>query len=138
MPRTLLVAAAALLSFAALGAVAVLETGARRRGYRPISLDLVKANSINRQPTSGNPANNAANPQDFRITETRLLLSVRTKLAQGLLAASSMGRDSLWFAYSQQSYWQLFNPAISRPFRSTDHELELIYVMPMQTAALNN
>jgi phospholipase A1 len=104
------------------------------RGYRPITLDLVTANTINRQPTSENPANDATSRQDYRITETRLQLSVRAKIAQGLFAYSPRGIDSLWFGYSQQSYWQLFTPRLSRPFRSTDHEPELIYVYPLQPA----
>lgn len=102
------------------------------RGYRPISLDLVGASSVNRQPTSGNPANNAVSSTDYRTTETRLQLSVRTKIAQGVFAYGEGGMDSLWFAYSQQSYWQLFTPRLSRPFRSTDHEPEVMYVRPLQ------
>ena len=67
----------------------------------------------------------------YRKTETRLQLSVRTKLAQGLLTGSHPTlKDSLWFGYTQQSYWQLFSGGISRPFRSTDHEPEAIYVYP--------
>lgn len=104
------------------------------RGYRPLSLDLATARTINRQPTSANPLNNAGTALDFRTTETRLQLSVRTKIAQGLLVGRPDAIDSLWFAYSQQSYWQLFTPALSRPFRSTDHEPEFIYVLPLQAA----
>lgn len=99
------------------------------RGYRPISLSLVTANSVNGQPTSGNPANNATSDQPYRTTEMRIQLSVRSKLAQGLLRDGAL-RDSLWFGYSQQSYWQLFTPDLSRPFRSTDHEPEVFYVYP--------
>ena len=104
------------------------------RGFRPTSLDLAVGSSINPLPTSPNPENNATTPHDFRTTETRLQVSIRTKLAQGLLAARENGLDSLWFAYTQQSYWQLFSPGLSRPFRSTDHEPEFIYVAPLQPA----
>lgn len=105
------------------------------RGYRPISIGVVAADTVNRQPTSGNSANNALTAQDFRTNELRLQLSVRTKLAQGLLVDTADKRDSLWFGYSQLSYWQVFTPALSRPFRSTDHEPEIVYIAPLQSAA---
>ncbi len=105
------------------------------RGFHPISLDVVRADTVNTLPTSGNPRNNATASLDFGTTETRLQLSVRTKLAKGLLTRNRpQASDSLWFAYTQQSYWQLFNPGLSRPFRSTDHEPEVIYVLPLQSA----
>ncbi len=100
------------------------------RGYRPISLSGVAGSSVNREPTSGNPINSATTEQPYKTKETRIQLSVRTKLLQGLLANSDGARDSLWFGYTQQSYWQLFTGAISRPFRSTDHEPEFIYIHP--------
>jgi phospholipase A1/A2 len=98
------------------------------RGYRPISLSLVGANRVNTLPSS--PTNSApANAVAYSPTEVKINLSVRTKLASGLLHRDSESlSDSVWFGYSQQSYWQLFSSDISRPFRATDHEPELIYV----------
>jgi phospholipase A1/A2 len=65
----------------------------------------------------------------------RIGLSVRTKIAQGFLTQDEPSkRDSLWFTYSQQSNWQIFNGDLSRPFRTTDHEPELIYVYPLNAA----
>jgi phospholipase A1 len=103
------------------------------RGYRPISLSLVRGDNVNDQPTSDNPLNNAPTALPYRKTETRIQLSVRTKLWQGLLTPREGDgpRDSIWFAYSQQSYWQLFTPWLSRPFRNTDHEPEVVYVYPL-------
>jgi phospholipase A1 len=105
------------------------------RGYRPISVMWAGSNSVNNQPSSPAPGYSASSPSSYRRAETRLQLSVRTKLAKGLLASGGddeSGIDSLWFGYTQQSYWQLFNGAVSRPFRTTDHEPELVYIYPHQ------
>jgi len=103
----------------------------RMRGYRPLTASFAMADDVNRQPTSSSEGRSAASPTAYRQAENRIQLSVRTKLAQGLLVHSEgERRDSLWFAYSQQSYWQLFTGRISRPFRTTDHEPEVIYVYP--------
>ena len=100
------------------------------RSYRPISLSLIGSDTVNRQPTSGNPANNATSETPYRNFETRIQLSVRSKLAHRVFTGSGELQDSLWFGYTQQSYWQLFTDSISRPFRITDHEPELVYVYP--------
>ncbi|WP_427912555.1 phospholipase A [Ramlibacter sp. MMS24-I3-19] len=105
------------------------------RSYRPISLSVIGSDSVNRQPTSENPLNNAAAPLPYRTTETRIQLSVRTKLAEGLLTQGAV-RDSVWFGYTQQSSWQLFTGGLSRPFRNTDHEPEFVYAYPFQLPAL--
>ena len=102
------------------------------RGYRPLSFAVLGSDSVNLQPVSASDGRSATAPVSYKQTETRLQLSMRTKLAQGLLTPSAGApKDSLWFAYSQQSYWQLFSGDISRPFRTTDHEPELIYVYPL-------
>ncbi len=101
------------------------------RAYRPNTVALSASDRVNRQPTSTNPVNNATTPIDYSQEGMRLQLSVRTKLARGLLTPDgSPLRDSLWAAYSQQSEWQVFNGGLSRPFRNTDHMPELIYVYP--------
>lgn len=101
------------------------------RGYRPISVSLVATSYVNRQPMSDAASNSASEATPYRRAENRIQLSVRTKLAQGLFTQRQSDRlDSLWFGYTQQSYWQLFTPEISRPFRATDHEPELVYIYP--------
>ena len=101
------------------------------RGYRPITVSVVAGSNVNRQPTSDAPDHSALTSTPYRRTENRIQLSVRTKIAQGLLTQGHPTlKDSVWFGYSQQSYWQLFTPQISRPFRATDHEPEVMYVYP--------
>ena len=103
------------------------------RGFRPISLAWIGSDSVNIQPTSPSPDHSATSALSYSTSETRIQLSVRTKIAQGLLTGSqTLLRDSLWFGYSQQSYWQLFNGDLSRPFRTTDHEPEFTYIYPSE------
>jgi phospholipase A1 len=105
------------------------------RGYRPISLSVIGSDSVNELPSSPAAGHTATTAIDYKRTETRIQLSVRTKVAQGLLTQGEPSlRDSLWFGYTQQSYWQLFSADLSRPFRSTDHEPELVYVYPTTLA----
>ncbi|HMN19952.1 MAG TPA: phospholipase A [Ottowia sp.] len=101
------------------------------RAFRPTTASVAFADHVNRMPTSPNPANSATTPIEYGQREMRLSLSVRTKLASGLLTpAGGTLRDSLWAAYTQQSNWQVFNSGLSRPFRNTDHLPELIYIYP--------
>lgn len=100
------------------------------RGYRPLTVALSAATHKPGTPTSPAPDHNGT-PIDYQANEMRIGLSVRTKLAQGLLTQNDPERkDSLWFAYTQQSNWQIFNGDLSRPFRTTDHEPEMMYVYP--------
>jgi len=101
------------------------------RGYRPMSISVVSGSNVNRLPSSPSPDHQSTTETDYRSTETRLNISVRTKIAKGLLAHTPERKDSLWFGYTQQSYWQVFSPDLSRPFRTTDHEPEIIYVYPL-------
>ncbi|MDB5965921.1 MAG: phospholipase [Polaromonas sp.] len=105
------------------------------RGYRPTTLALVASDSVNTQPSSPVAGHTALTALPYSRAETKIQLSVRTKIAKGLLkggAQSDEDLDSLWFGYTQQSYWQLFNGNLSRPFRTTDHEPEVVYIYPHQ------
>jgi len=100
------------------------------RGYRPLNVSFSAADDKPETPTSPAPGHTGT-PIAYQSNEMRIGLSIRTKLAQGLLTQDDPAKkDSLWFGYSQLSTWQLFNGAISRPFRTTDHEPELMYVYP--------
>ena len=109
------------------------ELGAERKrgtfnfsGYRPNYVLPVHVSSrINESPTSPAPGH-SGQLADLQRVEGKLQLSVRTKLFEGLLLP---GAD-LWFGFTQLSLWQLYNANLSRPFRSTDYEPELIYVVP--------
>ena len=100
------------------------------RAYRPLNVSFSQATKPPDVPTSPS-AGHTGTGIDYQSHEMRIGLSVRTKLAQSLLTQDDPTRkDSLWFGYTQQSTWQLFNGGISRPFRTTDHEPELMYVYP--------
>ena len=100
------------------------------RGYRPLYVGVSAATRKPATPTSPAPDHDGT-PTDYQAHEMRIGLSVRTKIAQGLLTQNEpQKKDSIWFGYTQQSTWQLFNGDLSRPFRTTDHEPELMYVYP--------
>ncbi|NDP40982.1 MAG: phospholipase A [Rhodoferax sp.] len=101
------------------------------RGFHPISLAWISSDSVNTQPNSPVPDHTATTALGYQKNEVRIQLSVRTKVAQGLLTGNQeLKRDSIWFGYSQQSNWQIFSGDLSRPFRTTDHEPEVTYIYP--------
>jgi phospholipase A1 len=55
------------------------------RGYRPISLAVVTSDSVNTQPSSPTLGHTALTAQPYMRTENKIQLSVRTKMAKGLL-----------------------------------------------------
>lgn len=74
------------------------------------------------------PTRGAAPEVGYDNIESKFQLSFKVKFAEGLLSR----RVDLWFAYTQQSSWQVYNGAISRPFRETNHEPEIMAVVPVE------
>jgi phospholipase A1/A2 len=98
-------------------------------GYQPnYVLPIHYTSRINRAPQS--PTQAIVSQPDYRREEAKFQLSLRTKLAQDLLLP---GGD-LWGAFTQQAMWQIYNGADSKPFRNTDYQPEITYVLP--TAAV--
>jgi phospholipase A1 len=97
------------------------------RTYMPnFVLPAHQSSNINRQPAS--PTRGAAADQaNYKQFEAKYQISLRAKVVEGLV----LPHADLWFAYTQQSLWQLWNHKDSAPFRSTDYQPEVIYVVPV-------
>lgn len=84
--------------------------------------------SSNINATPGSPTHAAGAPlARFRPLEAKLQVSLRAKVAEGLVLPDA----DLWFAFTQRSMWQVWNPSESSPFRSSDYQPEAIYVVPV-------
>jgi phospholipase A1 len=65
-------------------------------------------------------------------TEIKFQLSLKTRISPELWRGSS-----LWFAYTQLSFWQLYaETEASSPFRETNHEPELMWMVPVDFSLL--
>ncbi len=94
-------------------------------GYQPnYVLPIHFTNRINRGPQS--PTQAAVQQPDYRREEAKFQLSLRTKLAQDV----GLPGGDIWAAFTQQAMWQIYNGADSKPFRNTDYQPELTYVLP--------
>jgi phospholipase A1 len=79
----------------------------------------------------GNPVY-ATVPIDLQHPEFKFQLSGKLRVADFAGAPPDGGPDiadafGIWLAYTQQSHWQVFNGAQSRPFRETNYQPEAIF-----------
>ena len=87
-----------------------------------------------RQPFSGNPDPDYDVPEEipYNAVEGVFQLSFKTKVLHNLLWANA----DLWLAYTQVSYWQIYNEGLSRPFRELNYEPEIILNFPVNFKVL--
>ena len=96
--------------------------------YKPVYvLPAVWSSDPNREPrrtTDPPPTGNDQLPLD--VVECKFQFSLKTKVVQGLYK----NRGDLWLAYTQSSRWQVYNHGLSRAFRETNYEPEVMVVVP--------
>ena len=99
------------------------------RPHKPVYvLPLSLSDRINEAPFSEqNPAaggiSNNQESAHLQNAEGKFQLSLKTRVWHGLIAS----HGDLWIGYTQSSRWQVYNGAISRPFRETNYEPEAIF-----------
>ncbi|HCI75848.1 MULTISPECIES: phospholipase A [unclassified Psychrobacter] len=98
------------------------------RPYRPTYvLPLFYTFDPNLNPRTPSQDVESFDSNDIRETELKFQISLKTKVAEDLFDSSA----DLWFGYTQESHWQVYNEDNSRPFRATDYQPEIFLTQPV-------
>ena len=90
--------------------------------HKPVYILALHSSRANDKPSSPSEDHSVIQALGLQDTETKFQISLKSKLWENILGDYS----DLWFGYTQSSRWQVFNSALSRPFRETDYEPELL------------
>lgn len=94
--------------------------------YRPTYALFARiSGNPNDLPTTPAPDHQVAAPLNLDNIESKFQLSFKTKAAQDLFGDNG----DLWFGYTQQSSWQVYNSINSAPFRETNYEPEVFLTL---------
>ncbi len=98
------------------------------RAHRPNYIMPVWQNTKrNKTPHTPSRAKDLLYDGDMNSTEAKFQISFKTKLWEDVLGT----RSDIWFGYTQQSYWQVYNRARSSPFRGSNYEPEIFITQPV-------
>ena len=98
------------------------------RPYRPTYvLPLFYTFDPNLNPGTPSQETESFSANDIRETELKFQLSLKTKVAEDLFNTNA----DLWFGYTQESHWQVYNEDNSREFRATDYQPEIFLTQPV-------
>lgn len=94
--------------------------------YKPIYIMPFRFSSHRRDvPFNDGGTTQTGQPNQLDNVEALIQFSFKTKIFKSIL-----GTCDLWLGYTQKSYWQVYNVALSRPFRETNYEPEIILNFP--------
>jgi len=93
------------------------------RAYKPVYLlPAFWSSKPNEMPHSPNPNNTVTQAEELESTELKFQLSFKTKVTENLFGDNG----DIWVGYTQSSRWQAYNSELSRPFRETNYEPEVM------------
>lgn len=95
--------------------------------YKSNYLLLTNSSATNDTPSSPNFVTTQDRNLDYQ--DVKFQISLKTELMKSIPFVSKLPyvtSSRLWAAYTQQSFWQFFNPGDSRFFRENNYEPELI------------
>ena len=93
------------------------------RAYKPVYLlPAFWSSKPNEMPHSPNPNKTVTQAEELDSTELKFQLSFKTKVTENLFGDNG----DIWVGYTQSSRWQAYNSELSRPFRETNYEPEVM------------
>lgn len=95
--------------------------------YKANYLLLTHTGNVNNTPQSPNRFN--SNDRNLESEDLKFQLSLKSELMNNIPLIRDLPyvtSSRIWGAYTQQSYWQIFNGDASRPLRENNYEPELI------------
>lgn len=99
--------------------------------YKPLYVLLTKVSSdVNKMPQSDSPDHSVSEPVPLNKAEMKFQLSMKTKIFNDLFGKKAGG--DFWVGYTQSSFWQVYNPDLSRPFRETNYQPEIMFILPVK------
>ena len=102
------------------------------RAYRPNYIILSRySTNPNRQPIGLNMNRAIPEYKNYQNIEAKFQVSLKVKVLQGAF----WNKGDLWLGFTQQSFWQVYNGKMSRPFRETNYEPELMFIYPLNLTA---
>ena len=98
------------------------------RPYNPMYLlPVYYTFNPNRHPSTPTQDQMDYNSDQQRNLELKAQVSLKSKIMEDLFDTNA----DLWFGYTQQMHWQVYNKSNSRPFRATDYEPEIFLTQPV-------